>query len=199
MNVEQQFRLLLVEDEPTQRLLLNRRLTRAGYLVETAKDGDEALAKILQGQIQILITDWDMPGMDGVTLCRRVREANLTGYLYILLLTSHGSISDIVAGLDAGADDFLEKPADEAELLARLKAGRRIVEFERSLRDAHAQLQAPTITDPLLGIYNRRHLMDELPNDAEPHIARVGSGRTEMSWRLIGSAVAGLHRGRSKR
>ncbi len=167
MEPEQRFRLLLVEDEPTQRLLLDRQLTRAGYVVETARNGEEALARILQGQVQILITDWDMPGMDGVTLCRQVRKANLTGYLYILLLTSYGSISDIVAGLDAGADDYLKKPADEAELLARLKAGRRIVELERSLRDAQSQLRLLAITDPLLDTFNRRYLMDELPKEVE--------------------------------
>jgi two-component system cell cycle response regulator len=165
INTEQPVRLLLAEDEPTQRLLLKRRLTRAGYLVETAKDGDEALARIVRGQTQILVTDWDMPGMDGVTLCRRVREARLTGYVYILLLTGHGAVADVVAGLEAGADDYLEKPADEAELLARLKAGRRIVDLERSLRDAHAQVRLMSVTDPLLGIFNRRYLMEELPQE----------------------------------
>src|ERR1700730_16886646 len=82
-------RLLLVEDEPVQRRLLERQLCTAGYVVKTAQNGEEALAQILQERYEILITDWNMPGMDGVTLCRRVREAKLPGYLYILLLTSH--------------------------------------------------------------------------------------------------------------
>jgi two-component system, cell cycle response regulator len=105
--------------------------------------------------------------MDGVTLCRRARQANLNGYLYILLLTSHGLTADIVAGLDAGADDYLKKPADEAELLARLKAGRRIINLERSLREAQTQLALLASTDPLLETYNRRHLMVELPRELE--------------------------------
>ena len=157
MNPEA-LRLLLVEDEPTQRLLLERLLEQAGYAVDTAQSGVEALAMIAQGRYQMLLTDWDMPGMDGVTLCRRVREANLPMYLYILLLTANSSTSEVVAGLEAGADDYLRKPADKSELLARLNAGRRIVELEQSLREANAQIQQLSITDPLTGAFNRRYL-----------------------------------------
>jgi diguanylate cyclase (GGDEF)-like protein len=153
-------RLLLVEDEPVQRRVLERRLGKAGYVVDTAQDGEEALARILQEHYQILITDWDMPGMDGAALCRRVREANLPGYLYILLLTGHDSAADIVVGLDAGADDYIRKPANEAELLARLKAGGRIVELTR-------QVQLLSVTDSLVGTYNRRYLTDELALEIE--------------------------------
>src|SRR5882762_3973269 len=153
-------RLLLVEDEPVQRRALERRLRKAGFLVDTAQNGDEALDRVLQGQYQILITDWDMPGMDGATLCRRVREANLSGYLYILLLTGHDSAADIVVGLEAGADDYIRKPANEAELLARLKAGRRIVELTR-------QVQLLSVTDSLVGTYNRRYLTDQLALEIE--------------------------------
>jgi len=155
-------RLLLVEDEPTQRMLLVRQLRKAGYQVDEAREGYEALAKALSGAYQILITDWDLPGIDGPTLCSRIRAAKLDHYLYILVLTSHSSIESIVAGLEAGADDYMRKPAHGAELLARLKAGRRIIELERSLQDAQAQLKILTITDPLLGTYNRRYLMEEL-------------------------------------
>jgi two-component system cell cycle response regulator len=167
MSEPGKIRLLLVEDEPTQRLVLRRRLTQAGYLVETAVDGDEALARLLKDDIQILVTDWEMPGMDGVTLCRRAREAPLSSYLYILVLTRHGSTPEIVAGLDAGADDYLCKPADEGELLARLKAGRRVLGLERSLREVQAQLRLMATTDPLLGVFNRRYLMAELPREME--------------------------------
>ena len=95
-STETKFRLLLVEDEPTQRMMLERQLTRAGYVVQTAENGAEALTKILEGQYQILLTDWDMPGMDGPTLCKRVREANLSTYVYILLLTGHLTTDDVV-------------------------------------------------------------------------------------------------------
>src|SRR6516165_5829213 len=132
--------LLLVEDEPTQLLLMQRLLNRAGYEVQTAGNGEEALEKIATGKFQLLVTDWDMPGMDGATLCRHVRAANLPGYLYVLLLTGHGTTESVVAGLEAGADDYIRKPANEAELLARLKAGQRVVRLEQSLREANAKI-----------------------------------------------------------
>ena len=108
--------LLLVEDEPTQLLLTQRMLRRGGYAVETASDGATALAKLATGRFQFLVTDWEMPGMDGPTLCRRVRAAGLPGYLYILLLTGQIATHSVVTGLEAGADDYVRKPADEAEL-----------------------------------------------------------------------------------
>jgi diguanylate cyclase (GGDEF)-like protein len=159
--------LLLVEDEPTQMLLMKRLLVRAGYKVQTANNGDEALGKISANHFQILVTDWDMPGMDGATLCRRVRETKLPGYLYVLLLTGHGDTQSVVAGLEAGADDYIRKPANEAELLARLNAGRRIVMLEQSLREASAKILHLSITDPLVGSYNRRYLNDQILNEVE--------------------------------
>jgi diguanylate cyclase (GGDEF)-like protein len=161
------FRLLLVEDEPTQRLMLERQLTRAGYVVETAENGEEALTKILAGQFQILLTDWDMPGMDGPTLCKRVREANLSTYVYILLLTGHLTTDDVVLGLGAGADDYVRKPANQSELLARLSAGSRIVRLEQSLRDANDKIKLLSITDSLAGTFNRRYLNEQLLKEVE--------------------------------
>ena len=155
------WRVLLVEDEPTQLRMVERRLTKAGYLVDTATDGQSALSILRSGRFHILITDWDMQPMDGATLCRRVREiTNLDSYLYIIMLTGHNQVADVVAGFEAGADDYLRKPADDAELLARLKAGRRILELEQ-------QVQRLTITDPLIEIYNRRNLIVQLPRDID--------------------------------
>lgn len=161
--------LLIVEDEPTQRLLMQRLLRRAGYAVETAENGEEALEKIRAGRIHMVVTDWDMPRMDGVALCRRVREeqAGRPGYLYMLLLTGHSSTENLVTGLDAGADDYIRKPPNEAELLARLKAGQRIVRLEQSLREAQAEIQKLSITDPLGEIFNRRYLNDQLIHEVE--------------------------------
>lgn len=167
MNKPAGIRLLLAEDEATQRLLLRRLLEWAGYFVETATSGDEALAKITAEHYQILVTDWEMPGMDGATLCRRVREADLPNYLYILLLTAHTATANVVAGLEAGADDYLCKPAAEAELLARLNAGQRIVRLEQSLREANARIQTLSITDPLVRAFNRRYLAEQLAREIE--------------------------------
>ena len=167
MSDDSPFELLLVEDEPTQMLLMKRLLLEAGYKVQTAINGDDALAKISANHFQLLVTDWDMPGMDGATLCRRVRESNLPAYLYILLLTGHGDTESVVQGLEAGADDYIRKPAIKAELLARLQAGQRIVRLEQSLREANAQIQRLSIIDPLVGTYNRRYLNDQLVNEVE--------------------------------
>jgi two-component system, cell cycle response regulator len=162
-------KLLLVEDEPTQLLYMQRVLRQAGYAVETADNGEEALEKISCGQIQMLVTDWDMPGMDGVTLCRRIREAQsgLPGYTYILLLTSHSSTESLVTGLEAGANDYIRKPPETAELLARLKAGQRVLLLEQSLREAKDKIHQLSITDPLVGTYNRRYLNDHLIHEVE--------------------------------
>jgi len=150
-------RLLLVEDELTQQMTMERLLTEAGYDVEIAGDGEQALARLKAGKHELLLTDWELPGMDGATLCRLVREAKLPS-IYILLLTSHSAVARAVEGLRAGANDFIRKPADESELLARLEAGYRVVVLEKSLRDANAQIERLSITDPLLGIFNRRYL-----------------------------------------
>jgi len=166
-GIGEPLRLLLAEDEPLQRKILERLLARAGYAVEIATTGEEALARLLEGRFQILITDWDMPGMDGTALCRRVREARLPLYVYILMLTAHTALSDTVKGLEAGADDYVRKPADEAELLARVKAGRRVVELERSLSAATAEVRRMSLVDPLLGLYNRRYLNEQLPHEIE--------------------------------
>jgi two-component system cell cycle response regulator len=160
-------RLLLVDDEPIQRKFLEVLLKSEGYAVETANDGEEALQKILSGTFHILITDWEMPGMDGKTLCRRVREANLPAYLYTLMLTGNTSEADVVAGLEAGADDYLRKPPNKPELLARLSAGKRVVQLERSLRAANEQIQKLSVTDPLCSIYNRRYLDDRLAQEID--------------------------------
>jgi diguanylate cyclase (GGDEF)-like protein len=160
-------RLLLAEDAPAERELLQQFLEQGGYIVDCAADGLEALAKVTSDTFHILLTDWEMPGMDGLTLCRRVREANLSGYLYILLLTGHGSSDHAVDALGSGADNFIRKPVDLDELLAHVNAGWRIVQLERSLRAANAQIRHLTITDALVGTYNRRHLDEELVREVE--------------------------------
>jgi two-component system, cell cycle response regulator len=158
-------KLLLAEDEPLQQKVLERVLSLAGYEVHTAVDGDDAFARLMKEPFQILVTDWDMPGMDGATLCRRLRESPLDRYLYIIMLTGHSTTSDLVTGLNAGADDYLRKPPEVAELLARVNAGRRIVELERSLSAANEKIQQLSITDSLLETFNRRHLDEKLPQE----------------------------------
>jgi len=161
------WRVLLVDDEPTQRLIMARLLCRAGYHVETAADGREALAMLAAGDFQLMVTDWEMPEMDGVALCSALRSSPRQAYIYTILLTARDSIEHVVTGLQAGADDYLTKPVVEAELMARLNTGKRIVTLERSLRSANEENRRLSITDPLTGVHNRRYLMEQLPHEME--------------------------------
>jgi two-component system, cell cycle response regulator len=159
--------ILLVEDDPVTRRLIARLLRRAGYAVEEAADGVEALARIQQKFFPILITDWEMPLMDGPTLCGNVRQLALQGYVYTLLLTARNTKEHIIAGLEAGADDYLTKPLHDAELFARIKTGARIVALEQNLRAANEHNRKLSITDALTGAYNRRHFSEQLPAEIE--------------------------------
>src|SRR5260370_20282498 len=108
-----------------------------------------------------------MPGMDGVDLCKAMRNIQLDGYVYALLLTARDPKEHIIAGLEAGADDYLIKPVYEPDLIARLTAARRILAPEHSLRAANERNRVLSITDGLTGAFNRRYLMDPLPRELE--------------------------------
>ena len=167
ITVEPSPTILLAEDDPVTRMLMTRFLKKAGYEVDAAANGSEALDKMTKRYYPILVTDWEMPEMDGVTLCTAVRNLQLDGYVYALLLTARDSKEHIIAGLEAGADDYLIKPVHEAELIARLNAGRRILNLEHSLRVANQRNRILSITDALTGSYNRRYLMEQLPRELE--------------------------------
>jgi two-component system, cell cycle response regulator len=159
--------ILLAEDDPVTRMLLTRLLSKAGHEVEAVADGAAALERLQQRYYPILVTDWEMPAMDGLTLCKTVRGMRLEGYVYSLLLTARDGKEHIIAGLEAGADDYLIKPVHEAELIARINAGRRILALEQSLREANERNRTLSITDALTGAYNRRYLMEQLPRELE--------------------------------
>lgn len=159
--------ILLAEDDPVTRMLMTRFLKKAGYEVDAVSDGAEAFDKMMKRYYPILVSDWEMPGMDGVALCKAVRSMQLDGYVYALLLTARDAKEHIIAGLEAGADDYLVKPVHEPELIARLNTGRRILALEHSLRAANQRNRVLSITDDLTGAYNRRYLMEQLPREVE--------------------------------
>jgi diguanylate cyclase (GGDEF)-like protein len=167
ITVDPSPRILLAEDDPVTRMLMTRFLKKAGYEVDSVANGSEALDKMMQRYYPMLVTDWEMPEMDGIALCKAVRNMQLDGYVYALLLTARDTKEHIIAGLEAGADDYLIKPVHEAELIARLNAGRRILNLEQSLRVANERNRVLSITDALTGAYNRRYLMDQLPRELE--------------------------------
>ncbi len=136
-------RILIAEDEPVSRRLLQQALCRWGYQVVPATDGAEAWT-CLSGPNppQLAIVDWVMPGVDGLELCQRLRGPERRVPVYLILLTSRSAHEDIVAGLEAGADDYVVKPFHEAELRARLQVGVRVVQLQASLADRVRDLEA---------------------------------------------------------
>lgn len=159
--------ILLVEDEPATRAILSRQLDRAGYAVIAVSNGAEALDVLEKQFVPLLLTDWDMPEMNGVELCKAVREMSLDGYVYTILLNTRDGKANVLAGLAAGADDYLTKPPDDNELRARINTGRRVLRLEQSLRAANRRIHQLLITDALTAAYNRRYLMDRLPQEIE--------------------------------
>src|SRR5580704_9555022 len=159
--------ILLAEDDPVTRMLMTRFLKKAGYEVDAVADGTDALEHMTQRYYPFLVTDWEMPEMDGIELCKAVRNLQLDGYVYALLLTARNAKEHIIAGLEAGADDYLVKPVHEPELIARLNTGRRILALEHSLRAANERNRILSITDSLTGAFNRRYLMEQLPRELE--------------------------------
>lgn len=159
------FPILVVEDNPVTRKLLEKGLIKAGYEVASVENGREAMEVFNKHFFPIIVVDWMMPEMDGLRLCRAIRSGDFGGYVFIVLLTAKDSKEDIIAGLEAGADEYLTKPFNQAELLARLKTGRRILELERSLRKAHKEIKALSITDPLTRVYNRGYLDKRLQQE----------------------------------
>jgi sigma-B regulation protein RsbU (phosphoserine phosphatase) len=119
-------RILIADDDRMSTMMLSRSLERWGFEVVVAHDGVSAWGHI-EGRAPpaLAIIDWMMPGIDGLELCRRIREAQLATPVYVILLTSRNSRQDLVAGLQAGADDYLTKPFDPDELQARIHVGRR--------------------------------------------------------------------------
>jgi sigma-B regulation protein RsbU (phosphoserine phosphatase) len=134
-------RILIVDDDADMRRLLLRTLQRWGYDVVPAADGVEAWEHLQNESISFVITDWIMPKLDGLGLCRRIREARFTRYIYIILLTAKNAKDELIKGMEAGADDFLIKPFNAGELKVRIRAGERIVKLESHLAEQNQQLQ----------------------------------------------------------
>ncbi|MEA3385831.1 MAG: diguanylate cyclase [Thermodesulfobacteriota bacterium] len=157
-------KILIAEDEKISRMVLANALANNGYEVLQAHDGQEAwdIFQKEKEDIYIAILDWQMPRMDGIELCQKIKDASLSHYVYVIFLTGKKDIDSIVEGLERGADDYLPKPFDKRELLSRLKVGMRLIEFENALREANEKLHTLAITDDLTGISNRRAVFERM-------------------------------------
>jgi DNA-binding response OmpR family regulator len=139
-------RLIVADDDRVATLVLTRALAKWDFDVATAADGEGAWDLIKSGGAQIAVVDWMMPRLDGPGLCRRIRQDPECAGMYVILLTSRKASDDVVAGLEAGADDYLVKPFDPGELRARLQVGVRVVTLQERLAERVADLQAALST-----------------------------------------------------
>lgn len=159
-------RVLIAEDDPVSRRVLEAHLTKWGYEVQVTCDGQEAWAALQADDCpHLAILDWMMPAMDGVDVVRNLRAKQSSKYIYTLLLTAKGQKEDIVAGLEAGADDYLTKPFDAHELNARIRTGRRILDLQHELLSVQDALRKEATHDYLTGVWNRAGILDVLQRE----------------------------------
>ncbi|MGB9081791.1 MAG: diguanylate cyclase [Desulfuromonadaceae bacterium] len=159
-------RILIAEDDPSFRRLLEDILANWGYEVAVARDGNEAYQILLsENAPQLAILDWMMPGLEGIEVCRKIRKNEGEYYTYIILLTSLQRDEDLVIGMEAGADDYIFKPFKLNELRVRLRAGRRIIELQNELLAARDILRIKAIHDSLTGLLNHEEILDVLDKE----------------------------------
>jgi two-component system cell cycle response regulator len=156
---------LIVEENAVSREMLEGILTKAGCSVASARNGREALEMLGRQYYPIVITDLVMPEVDGLQFCRAIRALDLPGYVFVMIITSMDADDDVVAGLEAGADEYLTKPVNRSELIARVNTGKRILGLERSLVQANEEIRLLAISDPLTQVYNRGHFSNRLPDE----------------------------------
>jgi diguanylate cyclase (GGDEF)-like protein len=170
-------RVLVVDDDELIRACLDALLKREGYEVELAASGADALRSMRASLCDILVTDWQMPDMDGLELCRNVREEFGDDSVYVAVLTVREAPEDRSAGIAAGADDFLVKGGPLADILARLEAGRHRVHAARPFRAANPENRRASLTDASTNVPNRRFFEAEMPQEIE----RARRGRQSLA------------------
>jgi two-component system, cell cycle response regulator len=172
-------RVLIAEDDLTSRIILDGVLKKWGYQTEVVVDGAIAWEALQRPDApNLLVLDWNMPGMDGIEVCRRIREKSVSNPPYVILLTARGEKADIVKGLDAGANDYISKPYDNDELRARLRVGQRMLELQSELKHARDALAHEAMYDSLTGCLSRRAVLDVLKKELAR--AKRGSGKLSI-------------------
>src|SRR6202043_1881238 len=148
------YQILVVDDSAVSRKLVEHALEASGHSLLFAKSGQEALELFRRHTPSIVVTDWMMPDFSGLELCERIRADAQREYTYVIVLSAKAEKDHVVKGLAAGADDYLTKPFDPSELLARIGVGRRIIDLHRQIDAKNKLLQDMAHTDPLTGFPN---------------------------------------------
>jgi len=152
-------KIMIAEDDPVSRRLLEAFLSKWGYDVVATCNGSEAWAVLNEPEApSLVISDWMMPNIDGLELCRKIREMKKSGYTYFIILTAKERKEDVIQGLEAGADDFLTKPFHQEELKYRVQIGERIIELEQ-------RILLLASTDSLTGVLNRRVFIERMEEE----------------------------------
>lgn len=134
-------RILIADDDPVSLRILEHAVEQSGHDIALAHDGSEAWDRLQREPFDVLISDWVMPEMDGLELCKRVRERKDAPFCYVMLVTQRDATQDVVRGIMAGANDFMSKPCDRSVLHARLHSAERTVELERALARRIVELE----------------------------------------------------------
>jgi two-component system, cell cycle response regulator len=150
------FSVLVADDSPVYRKLVEQSLSQDSCTVLFASSGRQAIEIFERERPALVITDWVMPDLTGIELCQRIRAGGDSSYTYIIILTGNAEKENVVKGLSAGADDYLTKPFDRDELLARVHVGRRLIDLHRQIEAKNRLLEELALTDPLTGLPNRR-------------------------------------------
>lgn len=133
--------ILVADDLLETRLLLKSILKKLGHNVTTTEDGEEAWEALQNSNIAMVISDWEMPNLTGIELCKKIRETDMGRYVYLILLTAKNEKNELVEGMEAGADDFITKPFNNQELNVRIRAGERIIRLQEDLEEKNFKLQ----------------------------------------------------------
>ena len=159
-------RILIAEDEPVSRRLIAKTVAKWGYDVVTAADGNEAMEELaVSNGVRLAILDWMMPGLSGAEICSKIRELKEGDYYYLMLLSARKDNSDIVAGLKAGADDYITKPVNSGELRMRIRCGERVLRLEQQLLEVQERLRREAAHDALTGLMNKGALIETLERE----------------------------------
>ncbi|HUP47066.1 MAG TPA: diguanylate cyclase [Thermoanaerobaculia bacterium] len=159
---EHDFTVAVVDDDSAIRRLVRLYLTRAGYGVVEYTTGQEAREHLPEDAWDLAILDRRLPDMDGVVLCQELKANPTLRSRYVIMLTGEDEQQDKIEGLELGADDYITKPFQSPELLARIRAGKRIVDLQKELMEKNRRLELLSITDGLTKLHNHRHFQDEL-------------------------------------